>query len=348
MVLPVQAPAATFPDVPQVSPAVVGSPTTLPTVLDQGDAAWAADHHARAVLARVRTLWWYGLGALWIIDGLLQAQPSMFAENGLVGSVLLPAATGQPAWIAVPMSWGIQLWQRAPALWNGSAVLLELAIGGLLLAGPRRPLWGRSGLCLSIGWGLVVWFFGEGLGGLFAGGPTYLAGAPGSVALYVLLAGVLLLPDRLWSSPRTLVSMRIGAGTLWGIGAILQLAPEFWSPLGLASVLQNTAMMPQPFGLATLDAQLVASMAGAPVVWNSVLCAMMVGMAVVVLVGRGGKAPYIVALAWLLFIWVVFQGLGMVFSNMSTDLNTPPLWALLLVPGWVAASRRGQGRATPL
>jgi hypothetical protein len=295
----------------------------------------------------VRTTWWYGLGALWLLDGLLQAQPSMFSATGLAGNVLLPAATGQPTWIAIPMTWGIQLWQRAPALWNAVAVLLELTIGGLLLTGPRRPSWGRIGLCLSIGWGLVVWFFGEGLGGLFAGGPTYLAGAPGSVALYILLAGVLLLPDTCWSSPRFLTSLRLGASSLWLLGALLQLAPLFWSPLGLASVLQNVAMMPLPFGLSTLDAQLVASLAGAPVVWNSLLCAVMVGTAVMVLVGRGGTAPYAVALVWLLFVWVVFQGMGMVFSNMSTDLNTPPLWALLLVPGWVAASRQGSRRTSP-
>jgi hypothetical protein len=191
---------------------------------------------------------------------------------------------------------------------------------------------------------LVVWFFGEGLGGLFAGSPTSLAGAPGSVALYMLLAGALLLPHAAWSSARLLPALRVGAGALWVFLALLQLAPLFWSPLGLASVLDNVAMMPLPFGLGRLDAQLVASMAAAPVAWNAVLCAVLFGMAVVLVTGHGGTAPYVVALVWLLFVWVAFQGLGMVFSNMATDLNTPPLWALLLVPGWVAARRRARGR----
>jgi hypothetical protein len=304
--------------------------------------------NASADLARVRAIWWYGLGTLWIIDALLQAQPNMFTAGGLVGGVLLPATAGQPGWIAGPMSWGIQLWETAPAFWNASAIVLELLIGGLLLAGPRRASWGRAGLYLSIGWGLVVWYFGEGLGGLFAGSPTYLAGAPGSVALYVLLAIALLLPETARPPARTLSMLRVGAGTLWGIGAFLQLAPFFWSPLGLASVLQNVAMMQLPFGLSGLDGRLVASMAGAPIVWNTVVCIVMFGMTLVLLTGRGGTAPYVVAVVWLLFVWVVFQGLGMVFSNMSADLNTPPLWALLLVPGWVAASRRPQapGRAT--
>jgi hypothetical protein len=96
----------------------------------------------------------------------------------------------------------------------------------------------------------------------------------------------------------------------------------------------------------TLDAQLVASIAGAPVVWNAVTCAVMLGMAVVLCIGRGGRIPYVIAFLWLLFVWVVFQGLGVVFSNMSADLNTPPLWALLLVPGWVAAGGPHAGRVS--
>jgi hypothetical protein len=96
-------------------------------------------------------------------------------------------------------------------------------------------------------------------------------------------------------------------------------------------------MMPLPFGLAQLDAQLIAAMAGAPLFWNSALCALMLGLAVGVLLGRGGAAPYLLALAWLAFLWAVFEGLGMVFSGMATDPNTVPLWALLLLPGWLAA-----------
>lgn len=311
----------------------------------------AADHDEATVtlrlndrVARVRTIWWYGLGALWLVAALLQAQPIMFSSTGLAYNVLLPATAGQPGWIAAPMQWGIELWQAAPAFWNTGAVVLEAVIAPLLLMGPRRAQWGRAGLALSIGWGLIVWFFGEGLGGLFAGSATYLSGAPGSVALYVLLAAALLLPDTIWSSTRMLPMLRIGSGALWAILALLQLAPLFWSPLGLASVLQNVAMMPLPFGLSTLDAQLVASMAAAPVLWNLIICVVALGLAVVMISGRGGIAPYVLGVLWLLLVWVVFQGLGMVFSQMATDLNTPPVWALMLVPGWIAVQARQRPR----
>ena len=98
--------------------------------------------------------------------------------------------------------------------------------------------------------------------------------------------------------------------------------------------MQNVAMMPLPSGLAALDAQLVASMASAPALWNGAMSAVMFGLAGAFLLGRGGRPLYIFALAWLTFLWVVFQGVGMIFSGMATDPNTPLLWALLMLPGW--------------
>ena len=298
-----------------------------------------------AALARVRMIWWYGLGVLWVVNALLQAQPAMFTTS-FVSNVLAPAAVGQPAWIAVPMIGGMQLWERAPVLWNVAAIGIELLIGCLLLVGHSRPMWGRNGLILSIAWGLIVWYFGEGLGGLFAGSPTYLSGTPGSAVLYVLLAGALLLPNAIWTSPHLLIVLRRAVGALWAVGALFQLAPLYWSPLGLTSVLQNVAMMPLPFGLSALDAQLVASMARAPALWNAALIATMFGLAVVFLIGLGGRTLYILALVWLGFVWVVFQGVGMVLSGMATDPNTPLLWVLMLLPAWFVMYANPRSRLT--
>jgi hypothetical protein len=288
-------------------------------------------------LSQLRAIWWFALGGLWIVDGLLQAQPGMFTPTGLLGNALLPAAQGQPSWIAGPMLWGSGLWAGHATFWNAAVVILELSIGCLILVGRRWPMVGRTGLVLSIAWGLIVWYFGEGLGGLFIGSASYLAGAPGSALLYVLLAIALLLPDVLWSSPRLLPAFRVAVSALWAVGALLQMATLYWTPLGLASILQSVAMMPLPFGLTALDAQLINAMASAPVLWNAVLCSIMIGLAGALLLGRGGKAIYVIALVWfalvwLVFVWMVFQGLGMVFSGMATDPNTPPVWALLLLP----------------
>jgi hypothetical protein len=315
------------------------------TQVDRPAAAEAGPVRHVEALTQLRDIWWYALGSLWIVDGLLQAQPSMFTPTGLVGNVLVPAAQGQPSWISGPMLWGSGLWVSHAALWNSAAVALELSIGCLILVGRRWPMLGRTGLVLSIVWGLIVWYFGEGLGGLFTGSASYLAGAPGSAFLYVLLASALVLPDALWSSPRLLLAFRVAVGALWAVGALLQMAPLYWTPLGLASMLQSVAMMPLPFGLTALDAQLVNAMSSAPILWNAMLCTIMIGLAGALLFGRGGKALYIVALIWLaliwlVFVWMVFQGLGMVFSGMATDPNTPPVWALLLLPSLFSVRTR--------
>jgi hypothetical protein len=303
-----------------------------------------------AALARLRLIWRYALGGLWLLDALLQAQPRMFSAAGLPTMVVLPAAQGQPGWIAGPMLWGAEVWASHAAAWNAAAVALEALIGCLILTGRWRPAWGRAGLALSIVWALFIWYFGEGLGGLFVDSPTYLSGAPGSAFLYMLLAAALLLPDIVWTSPRLLTGLRVGAGCLWAVGALLQLAPVYWTPLGLVSVLQMVAMMPLPLGLTALDAQLAASMAAAPGVWNAALFAVMGSLALVLLLGRALKPTYILtliwfALVWIVLVWMVFQGLGMLFSGMATDPNTPPLWALLLLPGWFA-SRAQPARQT--
>ena len=52
-----------------------------------------------------------------------------------------------------------------------------------MLAASRGPLSRLAGLA-SVGWGLVVWVFGEAFGSIFAPGLTWLFGAPGAVLIY--------------------------------------------------------------------------------------------------------------------------------------------------------------------
>jgi hypothetical protein len=89
---------------------------------------------------------------------------------------------------------------------------------------------------------------------------------------------------------------------VWALGAYLQLVPLYWSPLGLASVLQNVAMMPLPFRIATFDAPLVASPDAAPVVWNMGIIALLLLPMVGLLVGRWSRLPSLVMFLWILFL----------------------------------------------
>ena len=52
----------------------------------------------------------------------------------------------------------------------------------------------------ALGWGLVVWVFGESFGGIFAPGLTWLFGAPGAVLIYVVAGGLIALPERAWQA----------------------------------------------------------------------------------------------------------------------------------------------------
>ncbi|HVB62362.1 MAG TPA: hypothetical protein VNE61_14295, partial [Ktedonobacteraceae bacterium] len=44
------------------------------------------------------------LGALWLIDGLLQLQPQMFTMN-MVNGIMLPIIQAQPSLIATSLNW---------------------------------------------------------------------------------------------------------------------------------------------------------------------------------------------------------------------------------------------------
>ena len=49
-----------------------------------------------------------GFGLLWILDGLLQAQPKM--AGGLVSQVIKPAAAASPAWVQHIANGGGTIW----------------------------------------------------------------------------------------------------------------------------------------------------------------------------------------------------------------------------------------------
>ena len=66
-----------------------------------------------------------------------------------------------------------------------------------------------------MGWGLVVWVFGESFGGIFAPGLTWLFGAPGAALAYCAAGALLALPEQNWRTPR------LGRAVLAGFGVFL-------------------------------------------------------------------------------------------------------------------------------
>ena len=167
---------------------------------------------------RVRTLQ-VALGAIWLLDGVLQLQPSMFTR-GFVSGVLVPSAAGESGFIAGPTLSVAHLIAPHVAIWNGLFAAVQLAVGLVIIAGAlaRHVSLLRLALAGSIVWSAMVWWLGEGLGGVLAGASP-LSGAPGAVVLY-LIAALLLWPGRGGDVPAPLLGDRFARGTwltLWAI-----------------------------------------------------------------------------------------------------------------------------------
>ncbi len=290
---------------------------------------------------RARAILRYGFGGLWILDALLQAQPSM--PLGLSDGVLKAGAATSPSWVQHLASSGAGIWTRQPVVSAVAVLWIQLGIGiWILLAKNGAP--SRLAAFAGIVWALVIWV-SSGLGGIFAPGASLLLGAPGASLLYVLGGVLLLVPTAQWASPRfQLMSRRLLGGALVAAG-ILQAFPGrgTWSGLNahgkivgqLASMASAMADVHQPSLVGTAVRHFSSFAAHWPLLVN--------GLAVCILVGVGGvfllRSPkYLKIAMWsgLLFflvIWVFVQDLG-VFGGLATDPNSMvPLVILLFAIG---------------
>jgi cytochrome oxidase Cu insertion factor (SCO1/SenC/PrrC family) len=198
-----------------------------------------------------------GFGIIWILDGLLQAQPAMAA--GLPSQVIKPTAASSPDWVQHLVNWAGTSWSYHPVQAGAAAVWIQVGIGAWLIAAPSGWFSRLAGLA-SVGWGLVVWVFGEAFGGIFAPGLTFLFGAPGAVLFYCAAGLLIALPLARWHSPH-LGRQVIGLLGVFFLGmAVLQAWPGrgFWQgrlhgqPGTLASMALSMSGTPQPHVLAAM------------------------------------------------------------------------------------------------
>lgn len=265
------------------------------------------------------------LGALWILDGLLQFQPAMFGQDFVI-DVLVPNLSAQPHWIQTIVNFGIYLWNLNPPLNDLGAGSLQIAIGLLLLL-PLSSRWFKFGARVSIVWGVVVWFCGEGAGQLLAGVASLYTGAPGAVLLYALLAALLLFP----AIPAKRF-VQIG-GWIFIFGAALQLQSAFWSVSGVQGAAM-AAMMEPVHALSAFPIYVSNLLGLDPVLanWILVLLPLLIG---VWLLWKPNRAAGIVALVFLFLLWWVGQDFGSLSTfptGVATDPEAAPLLALFLLP----------------
>ena len=274
------------------------------------------------------------LGILWIVDGLLQAQPAM--PGGFAKNIVAASAQGQPHLLANLLNWEVYFWQAHPLDLAVGTVFIQVGLGVGILAGGDTFL-GKAALWASIAWGLFVWVGGEALGGLLVSGTTELMGAPGAVLIYVAAAGLLLAPLRIWAGGRATRGIQIGVGAVLLLGALLQAIPAegFWTGKGLSAMFFAMGRVPQP-GFFSAPVLGMAHLAQAqPVLLNSLFIVIQAVLGLGLVSGRVPRRWTIGAMVWLALTWWIGQDFGALGSRTATDPNLSPLLAVMLISAWL-------------
>jgi hypothetical protein len=223
-------------------------------------------------------------------------------------------------------------------MWVAVFGLGEIAIGAAMLS--RRTV--KPALVASFIWGACVYLFGEGLGMVFTGHTSPLAGAPGAVCFYILL-GVMVWPREEREPARVLVgadSSAAGRGPLGGTGALLVWAAIWifeavlWMlPVNRTSNAVTNQMSATAHGQPGWYAHLLTAFGhaftGAGVSVAVILSAASIVIGLGPLISRRPQAFIGLGIALALGYWVTGQGLGELLSFGGTDAANGPIIGLI-------------------
>jgi cytochrome oxidase Cu insertion factor (SCO1/SenC/PrrC family) len=286
-----------------------------------------------------------GFGVLWVLDGILQAQPAMPA--GLPSDVIAPAAAGSPAWLLHLVNWAGTGWSFHPIQAAASVVWIQLGVGVWLIAAARGP-WSRLAGVGSVGWGMVVWIFGEAAGSMLAPGATFLNGAPGAALIYVAAGALIALPERYWHDARLgRITLQACGGCLAAF-ALLQAWPGngFWrgrvrgQPGPIAAMVKSMAAAQQPAMIARAVSDFSSLAAAHGFAVNLVAVLVLAGTGAALLTGRISfvRPAVVVGIAFFLADWVLVQDLGF-FGGLGTDPNSMLPLSLFVLAAFLAMAR---------
>jgi cytochrome oxidase Cu insertion factor (SCO1/SenC/PrrC family) len=309
-------------------------------------AAGAAGERGRAAVPEPagRQVLRIGFGLLWLLDGVLQAQPGMAA--GLPSQVIEPTAASSPTWVQHLVNWAGTTWSYHPIQAGAATVWIQAGIGLWLLAAPRGTASRLAGLA-SAGWGLMVWVFGESFGGIFAPGLTWLFGAPGAALAYCAAGVLVALPERSWRTPRLGRAVLAGFGVFLAGMAVLQAWPGrgFWQgisgrePGTLTGMVQTMAQTSQPRFIADLVSGFGSFIGRHGFAVNLFVVAALGVIAAAFIIGRPAVTrPALAAfVALCLADWVLVEDMG-IFGGLGTDPNSM-IPMVLLAGGYLAVTR---------
>ena len=251
---------------------------------------------------------------------------------------------GQPPWVVQLLNGGYRLWASHPVWANASAGARQVALG-IVLWRQYQTRWGRGALWVALVWALVVWVFGEGLGGLFTPGPTYWGGAPGAGILYAA-AAALVVPWRLWSSGRLMLVWGRGLGVVWWAGAALQTAAWDWTRRGNYAMLQGALRTHQPHWVTASLRQLGGVLATQPLAANAVMVGVMSLLGWMAWRDWDGLGTWTLGFLWIVTLWLG-QDLGGLFTGTGTDPGVPAILGLAWAVAWVSRAPSSIRVVTP-
>jgi hypothetical protein len=274
--------------------------------------AYFFDHHRRTA----QTI----LGLIWLLVGGLQFQSFMYGK-GFV-QTLTSMIAGQPSWVAHSVAGGAALMQSHQGVFNTMAALTQVAIGiGILYRRTTKPA-----LAISFAWALLVWWFGEAFGMLFAKGAMPLTGAPGAILLYAVIGAIVWPSDR----PGGLLGIsgaRIAWAALWLVMAWSWLLAPSSRPNGI-----HDAIDAVPSGLSwlsTVQHSVAGLTAGHGLAFAITLALASAAIGVAVAANWHATSFLALSAALNLIFWVVGQGFGGIFAGGATDPNAGLLFILL-------------------
>ncbi len=271
------------------------------------------------------------LGVFWLLAGIFQFKSFMYT-HAIVTEVFAPAAKGQPSFIGGPMNTFADFYGRDLTLWNTLAAEIQVAIGlGLILS--RKTV--KPALLVSFGWALIVWWFGEGFGGLTSNTlPSPLMGAPGAVILYAIV-GLLVYPTGRERGISPADTGPLGdRGGLWAWSALWAMSAGLWlanvnRAKGATQEMINGMAAASPHWLAKFQTSSATHTHGHGTTIAIVLAIVSVAVALGVWTPLRWPAlalGIVVSLAY----WVLGQSLGGPFwAESATDVNAGPLFVLL-------------------
>lgn len=290
------------------------------------------------------------LGVVWLLDGLFQFKSFMYT-HAIVSEVFGPAAEKQWSIVGGPMKAFDNFYGHDLTLWNTLSGEIQVAIG-LALILSRKTV--KPALLASFGWALVVWWFGEGFGGLTSNTlPSPLMGAPGAVILYAIV-GLLVWPTskETGRSPADRGPLGDRGGLyawsgLWILSAALWLANVNRAE-GATHEMINAMAKVSPHWLAKFQTSIGSHTQGHGTTIAVVLAILSVAVAGGVWTRLRWPALAI-GIALSLGYWVLGQDVGGPFwTEGATDFNSGPLFVLLAVALFPLAQVVPAERRSPL